>query len=265
MLGKHKREDALVWDKDAVPKPMPWLVDGFILQGGITALLGPEKVGKSRLIGWWLAHMLAHPQGGLVMKDEQDAPWCGHNGFRKVLYLNAEEQATDVMARVNEYARADGLEPSDDWPIMCLPAAAMQLHRQRDRDEFEKEFLATNEFDFVIIDPMRRVHAGNENDNSSMAPLHNDMRRWSQERNQTWLIVHHSGHFKDTDDMGRIATWCRGATDLPAILDGALMMRTVVAEKGMSVRALKRGGRFAPEPDISLLDYGDPAGFKVRP
>jgi RecA-family ATPase len=252
-----------MWDANAKPKDIPWLVDGLILRGGITAVLGPEKTGKSRFLGWLLAQMLAEPLGSSVLHREGGQPLAWHSGFRKVLYLNAEEQATDVMARVNAYARRLGLSPRDDWPITCVSAAGMQLQRQVERNEFEKEFLANREFDVVIVDPLRRIHAGNENDNSQMAGLHNDLRRWSQQYNQTWTVVHHSPKFREDDDMERIATWSRGNTDLVTLLDGAIMLRTLGGSQGMMRRVLKRSGRFPPEADLTLHDHGDPKGFVV--
>lgn len=254
------------WDKDAKPKPLPWLVDGFWLKHGITAVLGPEKSGKSRFIGYLLARMLAAPEGSPVLMYNKGGIYCGHTGFRKVLYLNAEEETADVMARVNSYARNLGLEPRDDWPIKCVNAAGMQLQTALERREFEAEWLVDREFDFVVLDPLRRVHGGNENDNSQMAPLHNDIRRWTQVFKITWLLVHHTGHLSDEDDLERIATWSRGNTDLPSLLDGATCLRTIGGAKvaGQQLRSCKRMGRFPPLDDLVLVDSGDPAGFAVR-
>lgn len=259
-----ERYERMNWDANAKPKAVPWLVDGLILRGGITAVLGPEKTGKSRLLGYLLASMLGQCYGGPVLWDEGGNSAAGHSGFNKVLYLNAEEQTSDVMARVNAYARNLGFEPQDDWPITCVSAAGMQLQRQIERQEFEREFLAPKEFDWVIIDPLRRIHSGNENDNSSMAGLHNDLRRWSQQYQQTWTVVHHSPKFREDDDLERIATWSRGNTDLVTLLDGAVMMRSLGGTKDCQRRAVKRSGRFPPHDDLMLHDYGDPAGFVVQ-
>jgi RecA-family ATPase len=263
-MGYHERYERVNHDADAKPKDIPWLVEGLILRGGITALLGPEKTGKSRLLGWLLASMLAQPNGGPVLRREWGVQ-ASHTGIRKVLYLNAEEQATDVMARVNAYARFNGYEPSPEWPIHYVTAAGMQLQRQIERNEFEQEFLKDQQYDWVIADPLRRIHAGNENDNSSMAGLHNDIRRWTQQYSQTWTLVHHSPKFREDDDLERIATWSRGNTDLVTLLDGAIMMRSLGGGKEMQRRVVKTSGRFPPQDDLLLHDYGDPKGFVVQP
>lgn len=260
----YKRSSAVPWQAEAKAKPVPWLVHEMILKGGITALLGPEKSGKSRFIGWLLAQMLGMQVGGPVLRSSNGEIFTSHTGFSKILYLNAEEQTEAVMARINAYAIRCGFAPKDDWPIMCLPAAAMQLQRVSDRQEFEREFIAPKEFDIVLVDPLRRVHAGNENDNSAMAGLHNDIRRWSQRYGQSWVLVHHSPKFREDDDLERIATWSRGNTDLVTLLDGAIMMRNLGGNKQTQRRMLKRMGRFPPLDDLVLLDHGDPSGFVVQ-
>lgn len=254
----------MTWKANAVALETPWLVDKFWLQHGINLVLGPEKTGKSRFIGWLLARMLALPNGAPVLYDSNGEVFSAHQGFRKILYLNAEEQAEDVMARVNAYARHLGWEPRDDWPIHCVPAAGMQLQKASEREEFEKAFLVKQEYDVIILDPLRRVHAANENSNSDMAPLHNDIRRWSQSYKQSWTIVHHSPKFREDDDLERIATWCRGNTDLAGLADGATMIRSLGGTQTQQLRAVKRMGRFAPQEDVVLLDSGDPKGFVVR-
>jgi RecA-family ATPase len=252
-------------DPHAVPPPVPWLVDGLWLRGKINALLGPEKAGKSRLIGHVLTHMLAHPAGGPVLwRADRGGPCCWHHGFTRVLYLNAEEREEDVQARVNETARHNGIEPRADWPIDYVNAAGMQLHRAEERAAFERTWLVKREYDLIVLDPLRRVHGGDENNNSAMAPFHNDLRRWSNLYNVALLIVHHTPKLREDDDMNRIATWSRGATDLPSLLDGATMLRHAGSAADHQVRMLKRLGRFPPLDDVQLLDYGAVGGFVAQ-
>lgn len=247
----------------AVPAPVPWLVDGLWLKGKLTALLAPEKTGKSRFIAFLLAQMLATPQGGPVMLTQGGYPFWQHHGFKKILYLNAEEREVDVQARINILARAQGLEPRDDWPITYVNAAGMQLQKPDDRKAFEELYLAPREHDVLIIDPLRRVHTGDENNNSAMAPLHNDLRRWSNHYDLTQIVVHHTPKLGEDADLNRLATWSRGATDFATLVDGANMLWTTAAASDHSVKMLKRMGRFPMLPDLQLVDYGDPAGWCV--
>lgn len=247
----------------ARPVQVPWLVDGFLLRGKINLILGPEKSGKSRLLCWLLAGMMAEPLAlnSPVMRWEDGTPLSNHHGFKRALYLNAEEMTVDVQARLNAYARRLGFEPRDDWPIDYMNAASMQLDKPVERKGFEEAYLATGMYDLVVIDPWRRVHAGDENNNSAMAPLHNDLRRWSNTYALTLNVIHHSPKFREDDDLERIATWCRGATDLATLCDGAVCLRTTAAGSDRTMRAVKRLGRFPPQDDLMLIDRGEPGGF----
>jgi regulatory protein RepA len=250
-------------DPNAKPPPVPWLVEGLWLRGKINGIFGPEKSGKSRFICWILAQMLGQQEGGPVLyRDGNPMPIMHHRSFRKVLYLNAEEREVDVQARINAYARYLCLEPREDWPITYVNAAGMHLEQQRERSALEDAYLRSKEYDILVVDPLRRVHTGNENDNSAMAPLHNDLRRWSNQYDLTELLVHHTGHLRDDADLERFATWSRGATDLATLLDAATMMRTLSAEDGRTVREIRRAGRFPIQPNGKLMDYGDPDGFR---
>lgn len=249
---------------DAKPVAVPWLVDSILLRGKVTAVLGPEKSGKSRFICFMLAHMLGSPDGGVVLKGDDGKPWCGHGGIKKVLYLNAEEMEVDVQARINQYALAVGYVPRDDWPITYVPAAGMELQNAQERQGLERAYLQSGEYDVVVLDPLRRVHLGDEDSNSGMAPLNNDIRRWNQKYGATWMLVHHSPKFSEFADMERIATWSRGNSDLATMVDGAICLNNCGGSQGQQVRTVKRMGRFPPQEDISLLDDGDPKGFRVR-
>jgi RecA-family ATPase len=251
------RHPGTVWNPDAVRSPMPWLIDNLWLRGGLTAVLGPEKTGKSRFICWLLSQMLPSPLGGRVMATD-DGRWLNHNGFKKVLYLNAEERTVDVQARVNSYAKYNGFVPSADWPIITVNAAGMQLQLDKERKGFEEAYLRKREYDVVVIDPLRRIHTGDENNNSAMAVLNNDLARWRGAYDLTTIVVHHTPKLNEDADLGRIATWSRGNSDFATLLDGANTMRTMGTGANFMRRELRRMGRFPELATLSLLDYGDP-------
>lgn len=259
MLGPFgERFPGEVWNPNAIPPPVPWLVEGLWLRGKITAVLGPEKTGKSRFIGWVLAQMLGRQQGGPVLLRADGGELLRHRGFKRILYLNAEERTVDVQARINAYARYNQLEPRADWPITCVNAAGMQLQFDRERKAFEDTYLRGGGYDIVVIDPLRRVHTGDENSNTAMAPLHNDLRRWSNNYGTGIILIHHTPKLDEDADLGRLATWSRGATDLPTLVDGANMLRTTGSGPNLSTRELWRMGRFPVMNKLKLDDFGDP-------
>lgn len=252
------------------PTEDEWLVNGLWLRGGINAVLGPEKTGKSRLIGWILTQMLARPAGGPVLwRDDGNGPMLHHTGFKRVLYLNAEETIKKIIPRIARYAAGLGLEARNDWPIDLFPdtAAGFNLHIPRERDAFEERFIKSGTHDVIIIDPLRQVHGADENSNNEMSvTIGASLRRWTSVYGVTAIPVHHTGHLREDADLYRIATWCRGATALPALLDGATCIRTLAAGDDRAVREVRRMGRFETMPDLTLYDYSDPPkgrGFRV--
>jgi hypothetical protein len=64
-------------------------------------------------------------------------------------------------------------------------------------------------------------------------------------------------------DESRIATWSRGATDLPAILDWACYLKRFVKDKKTDLLKIMRRGRASPHEDLRILDCGDEVGFKI--
>lgn len=243
-------------------KPVPWLVEGLWLRGKINLVLGPEKTGKSRLIAWILAHMFANTSGGPCLDNRL---WK-HTGVKNVLYLNAEETAEDVVPRIYGYGDAMGLNLPAELPMTVIAetAVGLNLHLPRERQVFEERFVASGKYDLIIIDPLRQVHGAKESSNDEMAPLCEALRAWTNRYGVSLVIVHHSGHWKDDADLTRIATWCRGATALPAILDAATLLRTLQETEECAVREVRRKGRLPMLQDLQIFDYGEPDVNRAR-
>ncbi len=159
---------------------------------------------------------------------------------------------------------------TDGWvgelPITFIEASGMRLETAQQRGELER-ILLREKFDWLIIEPLRRVHSGNENDNSEMAEIHNTLRRWSNAFGITITICHHTGKLNEYADMNRIASWSRGNTDLATIVDTAMFVEETRRETGKRVLRLLRAGRFPPVDALLVADLGDPCeggrGFEV--
>lgn len=227
----------------------------MFLAGKITALLGPEKVGKSRLLGWLLAHAALGP-GHYV---------AGLNAGimhppKKWLYLAGEEEYADVVSRVVGYQRAMGLDPKQYAPpVDVWTCPGLRLDRTSVRIEVER-ILQEGEYDGLILEPLRRLHGAKEKDNDEMSVMLNDFRKWSS-GGRTIVICHHTGKLSEEADLDRIATWARGASDLATLVDGAVMLdRMAWQRRGKYPYAkmkLIRTGRFAPLNPLAFDDHGD--------
>lgn len=238
------------YDPEMVVNPVEWLIDGIWQRGKINGMSGFEKAGKSRFVNWLLAGMFNGSVLGLTATPQ------------RVLYLCGEEKIDHVNSRITRYADAQGVDKSKIC-INFVEAAAMRLDLKSQRDAL-LDMIIESASEMLVIDPWRRVHGADENDSSSMAPLYNDIRRWSNSFGLTVLILHHTPKLGEDTDMSRIASWFRGSTDLPAILDTA----QYVDRESRRKMNIVRQGRFPPLPVLSVEDLGGSAlnhdrGFQI--
>ena len=254
---------------DACPEvaEAPWLLDGIWLRKGINVIYGFEKAGKSRLMGYCISQMLEYPQGGPVLWNANgNGPVVKHSGFKRILYLNAEEMDANVQGRIWKYGEGMGYKPGSHWPLTVVEGTAvgLDLYKPLERQAFAETYLAGGRYDVLIIDPLRNIHTGDEDSSTAMSPMYQAIRQWTYKYGITIILVHHTPKLSDISDLNRIATWSRGSTALPAILDWANMLREVAKSGDDRIMSLLCKGRTAAEATYKLLDKGDPEGFKVQ-
>jgi RecA-family ATPase len=235
---------------DVVVKDVPWYVRDLWQRGKINVTFGPEKSGKTRFINWMIVNSLLHDNAMDLAVE-----WRPN----RILYLAAEETIEDVNSRMLRYVGYAGAVPRQTLlPISFISASGMRLDHGQQRAWLQAKFLDEG-FDMMVIDPLRRVHGADENDNTAMALIFNDLRRWTNQHDLTLLMLHHTGKLHDEADYNRIATWSRGATDLAAILDTAQFVDRASTKELRVVRA----GRFRPVKPLQLVDGLD-ADFVFR-
>lgn len=232
------------------PNPVRWLVDDFWQLGKINGMAGFEKSGKSRLMNWLLVGMSAGSVLGLATEA------------RKVLYLCGEETVSHVNQRLMKYAELQNV-PTNLIDVGFIEAAAMRLDLPKQRAELLEQIL-DEDYSMLVIDPLRRVHGADEDKSKLMSPIFNDLRNWSNKHGLTIALVHHTPKIGMDTDMTRMASWFRGSTDLPAILDTA----QYVDRTSKGLIEVHRAGRFPPLPKFKIQDLGgarlnDDKGFSL--
>lgn len=227
---------------------MDWLIDDLWQAGKINAVAGAEKSGKSRLIGWLLVGMSRPDVLGLRVAPPFVEPI-------KTLYLCGEETVATVNSRITKYAELQGV-PTSMFDIHFIEAAAMRLDLRQQRDWLREKML-DEDFKMLVADPLRRLHAADENDSTQMSAIYNDVRKWSNRDGLSIVIVHHTPKIGEDTDMTRIASWFRGSTDTAAILDTAQYVDRI----GKDGIQMLRAGRFPPLPPLAIHDMGDERGF----
>lgn len=217
------------------------MLSEFWQKGKINVMFGPEKAGKSRLLCWILVNLfLAEHVIGLPIVSRP----------RKILYLAGEEVIDEINERMLRYqAFASEGVTGQKLPIDFMSAAGLRLEQEPYRNWLERKLLDGG-YDMMVADPLRRIHSADENDNSVMSRIFNDFSRWRNTHGITQVLLHHTGKLSDDADLSRIATWSRGATDLPAILDTGQLVQRVASNKV----TVMRQGRFPPLPTLHLTD-----------
>ena len=127
----------------------------------------------------------------------------------------------------------------------------MRLDFKKQRDELLEQIL-DDDYEMLVMDPWRRVHGADEDKSMVMSPIYNDLRRWSNRHGLTIVLIHHTPKISMDTDMTRMASWFRGSTDLPAILDTAQYVDRVRKDKII----VRRQGRFPPLPPFEIVDLG---------
>lgn len=232
---------SIPFDPNMVEETKQWLVEDFWLKGKINAVAGFEKSGKSRLVNWLLVGVAGC--NGVLGLPTRMPP-------QRVLYLCGEETIGTVNQRIRDYAILQKVS-FDCLNMEFIEAAAMRLDLKPQRDWLKEKLLDEN-FTMLVADPLRRLHAADEDKSTQMAPILNDIRSLSNRHGISILLIHHTAKINEETDMERMANWFRGSTDVAAILDTGQYVDRLTKTR-MQVR---RHGRFAPLPVLEIEDKG---------
>lgn len=242
----------IAYDPTILPRPKPWLIESLWMRGKVAALLGAEKSGKSRLLTWLIASLISSREPlGLPITTEPP---------KRILYLAGEELVEDMVPRFRCYLNLLGANPDAMLPITFKECTALGLEQPHRRWELEQK-LVEGGYDWVVLEPMARLHAAAENENDAMRPIHNWLRHISNSHGMTVTLVHHTGKLNEYSDRNRIATWARGASDLATLVDSAAFLEEEGRRTGWRKLKLLRAGRFPPVDPMSIIDNGDIHGF----
>ena len=146
----------------ALPKaPQPWVIDKLIPMGGLVNLYGKPKTGKS-----YLALSLAQA----IVNGEAD--WCGYSIVAPgpVAYLQIDTPREEWSGRLTKLALRPRPETdlwiADMWQVPEFPFNI--LNPQQTELRWLKQSIAAINPVLTIIDTLREVHSGDENDSTTM-------------------------------------------------------------------------------------------------
>lgn len=164
----------------ALPLPdLEWAVDGILPLGALTMLAGREKAGKSLLaIDLCCSVALGETFLGLTTRKGP------------VIYVPAEENVREVRDRIDQ--RMKGRR---DATVLTLPVNGYQQERLHLTSDVEMAQLLATIKQFkpvvVVLDPLRELHEGEENNADQMSPLLKTPRQIAHSCNTAIVVNHH--------------------------------------------------------------------------
>ncbi len=159
------------------PPPVPWVVEGLVIQGCLTLLAGRAGEGKS-LLAQALALAAAREHGGEV------GGLAVERG--RVLIVDAENGPDEIHRRV----RALGVQQEDASRLTVAEADGFHLARDLDRLE---ALVAAVKPGLLVLDGFRSLWAeGDENDSSETSQVLGQLRDLTRRHRIGTILIHHS-------------------------------------------------------------------------
>jgi hypothetical protein len=227
------------------PSVATYIAGGLMDEQGKTLIAGIPKIGKSRL-ALNLAFALATGMPFLGLQTL---------AFPRVLMIQFEVSEWRFRQRVLSVANAWKIPMDNDLPLYFLTLPSLRLDSRVGLIEIKK-LIRTFRAEVVILDPMVKIHTGDEKEQSEMQHLLNTIDELIDELNISVVLVHHLNKASDAEAWARI----RGSSYIPGWADSLLILDRASAEAKPLVRAFLRNGEdwtrsieFKPNHTIEVL------------
>lgn len=239
--GDRRAEELPVAQAGALPAQPPekaWLVRHLWSHMAVGLISGHPKVGKSWL-GLDLAVSVASGTDCLgAFPVEDPGP---------VLVYLAEDPLPRVRERIAALCALRSL-PLDRIPLHVITAASLRLDDPGDRDRLAAT-VARIAPRLLLLDPLIRLHGGDENDSRYIAALLGFLRTLSRQYDLAIALVHHMSK-KSRSQLGQSL---RGSSDLWAWADSAAYLTRA---RNQILLTLEHRSAPAPDPIALVLDLG---------
>ena len=225
-----------------------WLIDQLWTDQAVGVVGGSPKSGKT-----WLALEIA-------VSVASGTPCLGAFSVRApgpVLLYAAEDSAAAVRARLKTLARVHALD-FEHLDVRVITADALRLDRPDDQDRLAAT-VAAHRPALLVLDPLVRVHAIDENVAGQVAALLAYLRSLQRQTGAAIALIHHVR--KNVSPASGAGYSLRGSSDLYAWLDSFLYLR-----KHHDQLTLTAEHRSAPAfgPVSLQLAQSDPAGTHLE-
>jgi len=214
----HQEKGHRFLQADDEPRPVEWIVDGFMTFDGITLFSAKSKAGKSfmtydlAIAGATGTGSFRTPEGGWFFDFKGKAV--------KTYYLDTENSKSNVIRRLESLANEKGagsrkdLLASGQLVVNCLEVQKappfLDPKKETIEDDVRRarewgELLGRAGFRFIILDVLSHCYpedeqGRDENDRAFIADFYKVANAIRTSANACLLIVHH--HKKGTEDHG---------------------------------------------------------------
>jgi hypothetical protein len=160
------------------PATSPWLVESLLPETGLAMLAADPGECKT----WTALHLGLSVAAGL--------PFLGHFPTRRgtVLIVDLENGRARIHKRAEKLKA--GMEIKDDLPLSFAFISSLRLDQDEAANRFTDGIRQANP-SLVIIDSLRRVHQGDENDSSLAARVGGYLHALAEELQICVLVTHH--------------------------------------------------------------------------
>lgn len=232
--------------------PTPWLVRDLLTEGGTAIIATNPKSGKT-----WAATEIA-----LAVATGTDAFGQFSTGApRRVAYFYAEDGALSVRNRLRALTASRGMKVEDATRNLVEQTRGRYIDLC-DLDSVALLIASCRQFGdiaLLVIDPMRDVHSGVENDSDEMRDVMRALRVIGDLLGCTVLFVHHAAKAS-----GEI----RGSSAIKGAVDCILEFSNLSGDKrnvfSNTVKSTVKGARSAGEFDLMLVVEDNATGEAVR-
>jgi AAA domain len=214
----------------------PWLIDQLWTAQAVGIIGGTPKSYKT----WMALEMAVAVASGSACLDRFAVPSAG-----LVLLYAAEDSAADLRLRLESLAHRHGI-PLASLDLRVITADALRLDRTADQERLTATLLLHRPA-LLILDPLVRLHAVDENAAGEIAALLGYLRALQRQSGSAIALIHHAR--KNVAADGGAGYSLRGSSDLYAWVDSFLYLRRHHGQLMLSAehRSASGAGPFALE------------------
>ena len=223
----------------------PWLIDQLWTAQAVGIIGGHPKCNKT----WLALEMAVAVASGSACLNRFAVPSAG-----PVLLYAAEDSASDLRLRLESLAHHHRI-PLASLDLRVIAADSLRLDRTADQGRLAAT-LRLHRPALLILDPLVRLHAVDENAAGEIAALLGYLRALQRQSGSAIALVHHAR--KNGAAYGGAGYSLRGSSDLYAWVDSFLYLRQHHGQLMLSAehRSASAAGPFALE-----LAKGEPGAY----